>query len=853
MAAGAETKQLLLQVDASVAVAQREVSKLAAQIRRDTDGMNDNFAKVDKAAVRMGNAVKQSGTAFARGAVSLGQMRSASQQLSFQIGDVAQGMAMGTKATTIFAQQSGQFIQAVSLMSNKTSGFLAFLSGPWGALITGAAIVLGTLIPKMLEHGSALDDAVKKMRDQAAQARINVQADAIWSASIEGVTEALRLRRMESQKSLATDIQTEQKALAEAKKGVSVFLTERDRLNKEISRMRAEQAVANAPGGRGNVSFRPADLAAKEARLQELNKLIASAQASVREKEIPLSDRRVEGQVDKVVAATTRYTEALGRLREERSKGAISQAEYERKLLGEKRTLQAATDAANAAKKTTRSVDNPYTLADAVSTARELGRVTSTTRSAAENRRVHGAKDSAHLSGTAVDFVPKGGMQSMTTEQVRTYFEARGANIKQILGPGDPGHSDHFHVAFRPTRRSREEIDNRQEAEREKAERLAAKATEDRARNDAEFVRDIAQYDDQILQGRLAQARTADEIAQAELAILNNTQDRLVADNAEKLRRGERTQAQATEIGAAQEIVYNQRRDAINAKRIADNNAAQLRVLEQNLELRQEDLQGQSNLARTADARRKIELQLIDIAFQLREEKLKELKAQALRNNDQAGVDAAQRELDALPNLKGQAQEDARRSTMGPLEAWADSIPQDADEINEALESIEARGLDALSDGIASILDGTKSLKEAFSDMAQGIIQDIIKMTVKMLLFRAISGILGGALGGTGSVSSGSVDASFALPEVRAAGGPISAGRPYLVGERGPEMIIPRSPGVVIPNHALNDNGRSTTVVNQTIAPNFAGNAATHDDLMRMAQMTKAATIEAIGEKRRRS
>ena len=29
------------------------------------------------------------------------------------------------------------------------------------------------------------------------------------------------------------------------------------------------------------------------------------------------------------------------------------------------------------------------------------------------------------------------------------------------------------------------------------------------------------------------------------------------------------------------------------------------------------------------------------------------------------------------------------------------------------------------------------------------------------------------------------------------------AGMPYLVGERGPELIVPRAPGRVIPNHAL--------------------------------------------------
>lgn len=44
----------------------------------------------------------------------------------------------------------------------------------------------------------------------------------------------------------------------------------------------------------------------------------------------------------------------------------------------------------------------------------------------------------------------------------------------------------------------------------------------------------------------------------------------------------------------------------------------------------------------------------------------------------------------------------------------------------------------------------------------------------------------------------------------RASGGPISAGRPYLVGEEGPELIVPGAAGTVVPNHAMGG-------VNQTI------------------------------------
>lgn len=39
--------------------------------------------------------------------------------------------------------------------------------------------------------------------------------------------------------------------------------------------------------------------------------------------------------------------------------------------------------------------------------------------------------------------------------------------------------------------------------------------------------------------------------------------------------------------------------------------------------------------------------------------------------------------------------------------------------------------------------------------------------------------------------------------QARADGGPVQGGKPYLVGERGPELIVPQQAGTVIPNHQL--------------------------------------------------
>lgn len=44
---------------------------------------------------------------------------------------------------------------------------------------------------------------------------------------------------------------------------------------------------------------------------------------------------------------------------------------------------------------------------------------------------------------------------------------------------------------------------------------------------------------------------------------------------------------------------------------------------------------------------------------------------------------------------------------------------------------------------------------------------------------------------------------------MRADGGPVQAGQPYVVGERGPEVVVPQQSGTVVPNHALSTWGTS--------------------------------------------
>lgn len=79
------------------------------------------------------------------------------------------------------------------------------------------------------------------------------------------------------------------------------------------------------------------------------------------------------------------------------------------------------------------------------------------------------------------------------------------------------------------------------------------------------------------------------------------------------------------------------------------------------------------------------------------------------------------------------------------------------------------------------------------------------------------SGQSGGS-NGLGGLLTGAVSALFGLPG-RATGGPVSPGRGYLVGERGPELFVPTSAGSVQPNAGGNSAARDVRVAIQLAAP----------------------------------
>lgn len=165
---------------------------------------------------------------------------------------------------------------------------------------------------------------------------------------------------------------------------------------------------------------------------------------------------------------------------------------------------------------------------------------------------------------------------------------------------------------------------------------------------------------------------------------------------------------------------------------------------------RRDVLQSQAAIANTAAERRKIELELLRLAYEQKRQALQSIIDTSKNLQEQ---EDARRDLANLNSTYSNEQQAVIRGTRGPLEEWAASVPQTAAQINEALQSIEANGLEGLTDAIAGVITGTESLKEAFGGLAKSIIADIIRMTIRMLIFRAISGIIGGGVAAGGPMS----------------------------------------------------------------------------------------------------
>ena len=131
--------------------------------------------------------------------------------------------------------------------------------------------------------------------------------------------------------------------------------------------------------------------------------------------------------------------------------------------------------------------------------------------------------------------------------------------------------------------------------------------------------------------------------------------------------------------------------------------------------------------------------------------------------------------------------------------------------------SFEAGGkaFDSLMGSMTKALDDFVTTgKLNFEDFAKSIIKDMLAIQLRASATNLFSMLAKSAVS---LITGGSPTYSSMPAGVRAEGGPVESNSPYIVGERGPELFVPRSAGAIVPNHSMAMMGSSTNVTNYNI------------------------------------
>ena len=143
----------------------------------------------------------------------------------------------------------------------------------------------------------------------------------------------------------------------------------------------------------------------------------------------------------------------------------------------------------------------------------------------------------------------------------------------------------------------------------------------------------------------------------------------------------------------------------------------------------------------------------------------------------------------------------------------------------ETMADVGRKSFNTIVDSMSTALENfAKTGKISFSSLARSIIADLIAIQIKAQATQLFSSLGASLFTGSAFQSSnvavpgeGSMSISSYFGGPKAAGGDVSGGTPYLVGEKGPELMIPRGSGTIIPNDKMGGIGGTTSVTNNYI------------------------------------
>jgi len=178
-------------------------------------------------------------------------------------------------------------------------------------------------------------------------------------------------------------------------------------------------------------------------------------------------------------------------------------------------------------------------------------------------------------------------------------------------------------------------------------------------------------------------------------------------------------------------------------------------------------------------------------------------------------------------------------------------------EFNEAL-ALTQPVTDSLFDSLMAVAEGTKSAQEAFADFLRSIasiLMDAAKQMIATYIAIGVARMFAGMPPKSAPAPDIQSGAGFGLGNQIMVGGMRTAAsgkgalmnQPYLVGERGPELFVPKNNGTIVPNHQMGAGANVTVNVD-------ASGSSVEGDSDQAAQLGKmlgaAVQAELVKQKR---
>jgi hypothetical protein len=198
--------------------------------------------------------------------------------------------------------------------------------------------------------------------------------------------------------------------------------------------------------------------------------------------------------------------------------------------------------------------------------------------------------------------------------------------------------------------------------------------------------------------------------------------------------------------------------------------------------------------------------------------------ARRLRQQQEAAAESVRRLLDPMRELNAEIRkieenpfltDDEKASGIHALTDGFVKGQEAAKGLNDQfnlMQSVGQSAFDALSSSLTSFLDtGSFNLKNFFSSLLKDIARLVIQLQIVKPLMAGLG--LGDSKGLEGNTLFQAVKGlGFSFGGTKAYGGDTEALRSYVVGERGPELFVPRRAGTIIPNNALQSRAPSNSV-----------------------------------------